>query len=113
MKRRFICLALAMVLVGVTGFVIFLAVTRDPVNETNFDKIQLDMTKTEVVAILGRNPDEPPNAIHIGEAWFGRKGIMVVFDEQDLVIRKHIFDWGTEGIFEGTLNQLRRWLRME
>ena|SRR6516165_1903897 len=110
MKRRFICLALAMVLVGVTGFVIFLAVTRDPVNETNFDKIQLDMTKTEVQAILGR--ETSPELVWGANVWHGRrKVILVSFDNDGLVLNKDIRERG--GADEDMIDKFRRWLRLD
>src|SRR5260370_22550807 len=107
MKRRLIWLTLTMVLVAMAGFVVFLAVTRDPINEANYDKIQIGMAKKEVIAILGRK-GKPElilggDKIFRGEAWYGNKErIQVVFDDQGRVIDKEIREIrvGTENIFD-------------
>jgi hypothetical protein len=110
MKRRLVWLTLAMFLVVMAGLVVFLAVTRDPINETNFNKIQVGMTKKEVVAILGREAE--PELIWRAHVWYGNKHtILVRIDEQDLVASKDIRERG--GADESLIDKFRRWLRLD
>lgn len=107
MKRLFIWLTLAMILVWVTGVAIFLIVTRDPISEANYNKIQIGMTKKEVVGILGPGiMAENASGLNV---WEGkRKIILIAFDRDGLLVAKSIGE--SLDAPDNVINKLRRWL---
>lgn len=101
-------LLLGLAMVGLTAF---LVATQDPINQTNLDRIQVGMTKKEVIAILGRE-GEPFERFWLTDVWYGRKhSIMITFDLEGQVADKDVLRsiGGTPSIFE----RLRGWLGLE
>lgn len=70
---------------------LFLAGCSDPINQKNFDRIQVGMTLKEVEAIMGRRPE----SYQTFKTWRGSNSrtISVEIDDREIVVNKTRDGW--------------------
>src|SRR5262245_707364 len=108
--KRYLTVASFFVAFICIGLIVALAMPEQPgVTKTNFDRIQLEMTLTEVEEIFGRPPDlhDDFSSYYLWRHPSG--GVMVWISEADGVYRKY---WPGDEQSETVVQKIRRRLTL-